>query len=78
MNIKLELSATEIARYIKDKLNEKELDISQVVDTKATRILQEIQTVLSNEDLSDFDAIEKIVCIFEKNNLSVGGRHDFG
>ncbi len=78
MNIKLELSTIEIAEFIKEKLNEKELDIAQIVDTKATQILQEIQNVLANEDLSDFDAIEEIVCVFEKHKLSSGGRHDFG
>ena len=78
MNIKLELSVTEIAEFIKEKLNEKEFDISQLVDAKAIQILQEIQDVLAWDDLSDFGAIEKIVCIFENHNLSTGGRHDFG
>lgn len=78
MNIKLELSVTEIAEFIKERLNEKELDIAQTVDTRATQILQEIQNILANEKLSDFEIVEEIVCIFEKNNLSTEGCHDFG
>ena len=78
MSIKLELSTTEIAEFIKEKLNEQAFDITQIVDTKATQILQEIQSILVNENLSDFDAIEEIVCIFEKHKIPTGGRHDFG
>ena len=78
MNIKLELSTAELAELIKEKLSEKEFDIAQIADTKATRILQEIQKVLANKYLSDFEIVEEIVCIFEKNNLSAEGCHDFG
>ena len=78
MNIKIELSTTEIAGFIKEKLCEKEFDIAQIADTKATQILREIQNILAKEDLSDFEIVEEIVCIFEKNNLSIGGCHDFG
>ena len=78
MNIKLELSAKVIAEFIKEKLNEKELNISEMADTKAIQILQEIQDVLACNDLSDFEIVENIVCIFEKHNLFAGGRHDFG
>ena len=78
MNIRLELFSAEIAEFIKEKLDEKELAITQTIDTKATRILQEIQYILSNEELSDFQIVEEIVCLFEKNNLSAGSCHDFG
>ena len=78
MNISLELFSAEIAEFIKEKLDEKELAITQTIDTKATQILQEIQNTLSNNALSDFEVVEEIVCIFEKNNLSTGGCHDFG
>ena len=40
-------------------------------------MLSEIQKVIQNESYSDFDAIEEIVCIFEKYNIDSGFRHDF-
>ena len=40
-------------------------------------MLYEIQNVIKNEDYSDFEAIEQIVCIFEKYNIDFGVRHDF-
>ena len=77
MNIKLELSAEKIAEFIKESLEESNFDIAKIVDTKATQILQEIQNILANEELSDFEIVEEIVCVFERNKLSAGGRHDF-
>ena len=78
MNIRFELSTSAIAELIKESLEESNFDIAKTVDTKATQILQEIQNILANEDLSDFEIVEEIVCIFEKHKLSTGGRHDFG
>ncbi|MBQ3038278.1 MAG: hypothetical protein IJD30_03770 [Clostridia bacterium] len=34
--------------------------------------------VVGNDALSDFDAIEEIVNIFEEFGVSAGDRHDFG
>ena len=78
MNIRFELSTSAIAELIKESLEESNFDIAKIVDTKATQILQEIQNILAKEDLSDFEIVEEIVCIFEKHKLSTGGRHDFG
>ena len=40
-------------------------------------MIAEIQEVITDEKYSDFDAIEAIVCIFEKYNIDAGNRHDF-
>lgn len=77
MDLSLELLSSCLAEYIQEQLEMKNFDANKLVDAKATRILQEIQEVLASDDLSDFDAVEKIVCIFEKHKLSTGGRHDF-
>ena len=42
-----------------------------------SKILQEIQNVIQS-DMDDFEMIEEIVCIFERNNLDAGVCHDFG
>ncbi|MBE7028064.1 MAG: hypothetical protein E7407_03410 [Ruminococcaceae bacterium] len=77
MNIKLALLINYISDFIKDKLEDFEIDVSQIADTTATQMLTEIQKVIKNENYSDFDAIEEIVCIFERYNIGCGFRHDF-
>ena len=54
-----------------------EIDASQIADSNAIQVLSEIQKVIQDENQSDFDAIEEIVCIFEKYKISAGFRHDF-
>ena len=77
MNIKLELLKNCISDYINSNLEDFEIDASKISDSVATNVLQEIQNVIKNENYSDFEAIEEIVCIFEKNSIDFGFRHDF-
>ncbi len=77
MNIKFELLRNYIIDFIKYKIEDFELDASQIADTTAIQMLTEIQKVIKDENCSDFDAIEEIVCIFEKYNIDAGFRHDF-
>ena len=77
MNIKLELLRDYITNFIKYKIKDFEIDASQIADTTAIKVLAEIQKVIKDEDCSDFDAIEKIVCIFEDYKIDAGFRHDF-
>ncbi len=77
MSIKLELLRNQIADFINFKIEDFEIDASQIADTTAIQILSEIQKVIKNESYSDFEAIEEIVCIFEKYNIDSGFRHDF-
>ncbi len=77
MNIKMELLRSGIADFITSNLESSEVDVNKITDTVAINMLAEIQQVIRNENHSDFDAIEKIVCIFEKYNIDFGFRHDF-
>jgi len=78
MDISLELLSSTLADYIQEQLVMKNFNAKKIVDTKSTQILQEIQNILAKEELSDFEIVEEIVCIFEKHNISAGGCHDFG
>ena len=60
-----------------DGLNTFNIDVNEIVDSTAIKALSEIQNVIQNDQISDFDAIEEIVNIFEKYNISAGSRHDF-
>lgn len=77
MNIKTELLKNYITDFINSKIEDFEVDASQIADTTAINMLSEIQTIVKNTEYSDFDAMEKIVCIFEKYNIDFGVRHDF-
>ena len=77
MNIKLELLKRYIADFIDNNLDDFEIDESKVANTTAISMLYEIQSIIKNETYSDFDAIEKIVCVFEKYRIDFGSRHDF-
>ena len=77
MNIKLELLKNYISDFINNNINDFEIDAEKIGDTVAISILREIQSIIRDETYSDFDAIEKIVCVFEKNKIDFGFRHNF-
>ncbi len=77
MNIKLELLKKYISDFINSNLDDFEIDACGVANSVAINMLYEIQQIISNEDYSDFDAIEKIVSLFEKYHIDFGCRHDF-
>ena len=78
MSVSIDLFTDSLADFIKEELTFKKFNAKKAVNTKAVRILQEIQDVLANDSMSDFDVVEEIVCIFEKYHISAEGRHDFG
>jgi len=77
MDIKLELLSGALVDAIQEIFIIKEFDSKTLIDTKATKILGEIKEVICNDDLDDFMAIDKIVDIFTKYKIDIGGRHDF-
>ena len=77
MNIKLELLRKYVSDFVKYKIEDFEIDASQIADSTAIAILAEIQKIIQDESYSDFDAVEEIVCIFKKYNIDAGSRHDF-
>ena len=78
MKVKTELIKNYIASRICDHMDDIiEFDANEIINTKAIEILQEIQNVIQS-DMDDFEMVEEIVCIFERNNLDAGVCHDFG
>lgn len=78
MNIKLELISKTVAELVVKRLDMLEIDVSKIADTAAISALSEIQKVIQADKISDFEAVERIVCILEKYNISADARHDFG
>ena len=77
MDIKTELLQDSIYDFLKTTLENCTIDIKNIANTRAISALNAIKEVLSNDTLCDFDAIEEIICIFEKYGIDTGNRHDF-
>lgn len=79
MDIKLELFAGAVADAINSMIRYIHIETNDTINSVAMAALNEIKYVLANQDIEDdFGVVEEIVCIFEKYNISAGGRHDFG
>lgn len=77
MEIKLQLLRAYVSDFIKHRLDDMVVDSNEIVNTVAIDALSEIQKIIQDDTYSDFDAIEEIVCVFEKYQISAGVRHDF-
>ena len=83
MSIKVELLKNELCDLIFEKIGEISIDANKIIDTKATMMLEEIQSVLIgkgtdfNSENLDFEIVEEIVCIFEKYGVDAGVCQDF-
>ncbi len=77
MDIKFDLLKEAVSELIFEHIESISVDADKIADTTAIRALREIQSVLKNDALSDFEPIEEIVCIFETYHISAGARHDF-
>lgn len=52
--------------------------IENMVSDICFQTIWKIHDILDNDELSDFDCIEQIVCALEEINFNGGCRHDFG
>ena len=78
MNLEIELLGNALSEAIKQYLLNSNINYDVIADTVSIKVLSEIQQILKNDCISEFDAIEQIICVFEKYNLDFGSRHDFG
>ena len=77
MNFEKELIANELAYVIRKHMEEINPDIIDRIKNRESEIISQIQKILANRELNDFEVVEEIVVLFEKHNLSGGSRHDF-
>ena len=77
MTVKTELLKQFLADAVCRNLQDfAEFDETLIANTTAIKALAEIQAVLK-KDMSDFETVEKIICIFEKYKLDPGSCHNF-
>lgn len=77
MKIKTELLKAFISDYVNLRIDDFEIDANSIADSKAIYVLAEIQKVIQSMNLDDFEKIEEIVCIFERNKIDAEPCHDF-
>ena len=77
MEIKVELIKGYICDCICDHIKDFRIDADDIANTTAISLLSEVREAIANKENTDFDAIEEIICAFEKYGIDCGGRHDF-
>ena len=77
MTIKTEILKKHISDHIIFHINDFEINADEVVNTVAIEVLQQIQDIIKDDETTDFEKIESIVLLFEKNNIDSIPCHDF-
>ena len=77
MKIKTELLKRYIADYVCDKFDDFEIDVNEIAETTAIKMIGKIYNIIKNDSYSDFEIVEEIVKIFEENNIDGICCHDF-
>ena len=77
MTVKTDLINRYISDYITNQITDFEIDEELTIELKSIKILEDVQKILADENYNDFEAIEKIVKLFETNGIDTGFRHNF-
>ncbi|MBQ7876167.1 MAG: hypothetical protein IJ316_02645 [Clostridia bacterium] len=77
MDIKLELLRGYVSDFVNIHIKDFGIDADKIADSRAIEILSQIQEVVRDDTLDDFYAMEKIVKIFDKYEITFTPRHDF-
>ena len=63
--------------FVKSRIEDFVIDASEIANTTAIKMLAEIQAAIKNENYSDFEIVDEIVCIFGKYKIDFGSCHNF-
>ncbi len=77
MKIKTELLKAYISDIINNQIEDFEIDADKIANTVAIEILAKIQEIIKNDNYSDFEIVDEIVCVFEDYKIDFGNCHDF-
>lgn len=73
MNLVMELVSEPVLQKIAEKVIDIEIDINEVVQTTALKVLSDIKMIVCDESKDELDKIENIVTIFENYNINTNG-----
>ncbi len=77
MELYKELISFEIGKMIIENFENQNLNFKEIAELKSIQLLQKIKTIIQDDSLTDFECVEKIVCLFETTGISAEIRHDF-
>ena len=77
MDLRDELVCQDIGRALIEYFKVVKIDYEKIVQTKALNALEEIKKIIHNDTRDDFMIVDKIVDVFIKYNIDIGGCHDF-
>ena len=58
--------------------NLKTENVNDIIENTSYKTIERIRKVLDNDELEDFECIERIVKLLEEIGYDGGSRHDFG
>lgn len=79
----MELMQEILIGYLKSNLEikfSKKVNFERIVEKECYKALKKIRNIIQNDHLDDvtcFEKIEEIVCLFENMGIDCGNRHDF-
>lgn len=77
MDIKYELLANTISGVVRRRIEEAFDELEEWSEATAMVMLTDIREIINDKSLSDSDIVEKIVAVYEKNNVDCRVHHVF-
>lgn len=53
------------------------LDFDKILEMECYKYLHKIKAIINDDSLTDFNCMEKIICLFKEMGSKVGNRHDY-
>ncbi len=68
----------DVGKIILHSIKSLDINYEQIAKINSVVIINEIQKIVTNTMLDDFEKIEEIINILEKYGIDAGSCHDFG
>lgn len=68
----------DVGKIILHSIKSLDINYEQIAKINSVLIINEIQKIIINTLLDDFEKIEEIINIFKKYGIDAGSCHDFG
>ena len=72
-----DLLPKELGKIVLQMIDAAQIDYAAIAADASSRVLLKIKAVISDDSLSDFECVERIVSIFEDAGSDGGSRHNW-
>ena len=69
MNLKIDLIRERVADMVAGQIHDLDIDLNRIANTKAIAMLGEIQAILQNKELENYQMIDEIESVFLENKV---------